>query len=83
MKKIVFGILVSVLMIGSVLASAAVIEKMDVLNDGKISVTISIGDYQIESTEQGVEVNIEDFGHYLIAGKPNLPTKIFSIAIIF
>ena len=81
MKKIVFGILVSIIMIGSVLASATVTEKMDVLKDGKISAKISIGDYQLESTEQGCEVTVEDFGHYLIAGKPNLPTKIFSIAI--
>ena len=81
MKKIVLGILVSMLMIGSVLASAAVTEKMDISTNGKISATISIGDFQIESTDQGYEVNVEDFGHYLIAGKPNLPTKIFSIAI--
>ncbi|MCK4996163.1 MAG: hypothetical protein KAR55_04670, partial [Thermoplasmatales archaeon] len=91
MKKIVYGIFVSMLMIGSVLASAAVIEnEIDVkeektglfeIEDGEISATISVGSYEIESTEQGDEISVEDFGRLLIPGKPNVPSRIFSIAI--
>ena len=49
--------------------------------DGEISVTIPIGSYEIKNTDQGQEVNIENFGHLLIPGKPYLPSKIFAIAI--
>jgi len=90
MSKIVFGILVSMLMIGSVLTSATVVENdrylkggknLFEIDDGEISVTIPIGNYEIKSTEQGDEIYVENFGSLLIPGKPNLPSKIFSIAI--
>jgi hypothetical protein len=55
----------------SVLASA---------NEG-ISVTIPIGAYQIKETPQGHQISVEDFGLLLVPGKPNLPSKIFAIAI--
>jgi hypothetical protein len=91
MKKIVFGILVSMLMIGSVLASATIVENevelkeektsLFEIEDGEISATIAIGNYEIENTEQGDEIFVENFGHLLIPGKPNVPSRIFSIAI--
>jgi hypothetical protein len=92
MKKIVFGILVSMLMIGSVFAGANVVELKKVeqikdkisffnIEDGEITVTIPIGAYEIKETVQGDEIYVEDFGHLLKPGKPNLPSKIFSIAI--
>ena len=91
MKKIVFGILVSMLMIGSVLASATIVENevelkeektsLFEIEDGEISATIAVENYEIESTEQGDEISVEDFGHLLIPGKPNVPSRIFSIAI--
>ncbi len=49
--------------------------------DEKISVTIPIGAYEIKDTEQGQEIFLDDFGRLLIPGKPNLPSKIFAIAI--
>jgi len=91
MRKTIFGILVSMLMIGSVLASATVVEnKVDLkdvktnffeIEDGEISVTMPIGSYEIKQTDQGDYVSVEDFGRLLIPGKPELPTKIYAIAI--
>ena len=81
MKKIVFGILVSMLMIGSVLASATVVQNNIEFEDGEIVTSIPVGSYEIESTDQGDYITVEDFGRYLVPGKPELPTKIFAIAI--
>jgi hypothetical protein len=49
--------------------------------DGEISVTIPIGTYEIQDTEGGQEIFLEDFGRLLVPGKPNLPSKIFAVAI--
>jgi hypothetical protein len=49
--------------------------------DGEVSVTIPVGAYQIKDTEQGLKVFVENFGRLLVPGKPNLPSKIFAIAI--
>ena len=59
------------LMIHSVVVSA----------DEGISVTIPVGAYEIKETEQGQEVFVENFGRLLVPGKPNLPSKIFAVAI--
>jgi hypothetical protein len=73
------------LMVGSVVAGATVnINGETVLfdiEDGIISVTITVGTYEIESSEQGDEIYVENFGRLFIPGKPNLPSRIFSIAI--
>jgi hypothetical protein len=49
--------------------------------DGQISVTIPVGIYDVRQTAEGQEVFVEDFGRLLVPGKPNLPSKIFAIAI--
>jgi len=49
--------------------------------ENKISVKISLGDLEIQTTEQGDELYLENFGKLLVAGKPDIPSKIFSIAI--
>jgi hypothetical protein len=49
--------------------------------DEEISVTIPIGTYEIQDTEGGQEIFLENFGRLLVPGKPNLPSKIFAIAI--
>jgi hypothetical protein len=49
--------------------------------DGQISVTIPVGIYDVRQTAEGQEVFVEDFGRLLIPGKPNLPSRIFAIAI--
>jgi hypothetical protein len=81
MKRVVIGILISMLMIGSALTSATMQKKDIEFKDGEITVSIPIGNYEIENKGEGVEIKVDNFGHYLISGKPNLPTKIFSIAI--
>jgi hypothetical protein len=81
MKRVVIGIFLSMLMIGSVLTSATIVKNETEFNDGVIKVTIDIGDYEINNIGDQVEVKVDDFGHYKVSGKPDLPAKIFSIAI--
>jgi len=45
------------------------------------SVSIPVGSYDIEYVEQGQELSVDNFGRLLVPGKPNLPSKIFAIAI--
>jgi hypothetical protein len=47
----------------------------------QISVPVPIGSYDIEYVEQGHKLSVDDFGRLLVPGKPNLPSKIFAIAI--
>ncbi len=77
MKKIV-GIFVCMLMICSVLVGANSISKA---KDGTINVNISVGTYKITKTGQTHEISVENFGRLLVPGKPDLPSKIFSVAI--
>ena len=49
--------------------------------DGTIKVTIPVGEYEIKKSRNGDELFVEDFGHLLVSGKPNMPSKIVSIAI--
>ena len=85
MKKIILGFLVSMLMLGSVLASGTVVHNEEAeanfIEDGEIVTSIPVGNYEIESTDQGDIVTVEDYGRLLVPGKPDLPTKIFAIAI--
>jgi len=83
MKKFVVGILVCMLLTSGVLASASVINNKIETTEvyGEISVAIPVGDYKIENTGQGNYISAGGFGQLLVPGKPNLPSKIFSIAI--
>ncbi len=49
--------------------------------DEEVSVTIPIGMYELKATAQGHEIFIENFGRLFVPGKPDLPSKIFAIAI--
>ena len=44
-------------------------------------ISIPVGAYTIEDAEQGQQVSIENFGRRLVPGKPDLPSKIFALAI--
>jgi hypothetical protein len=83
MKKII-GIFVCMLMMGSAVFGAIAAIKStqgsDIL-DNTITVHIPVGSYSITNIKKGHEVTIEEYGRLLIPGKPNLPSKIFSIAI--
>ena len=81
MKKHIIGIFVCVLMIGSVLTSAAMNVEQDLIEEGKISVIVAVESYDVKLSDLGDEVLVENFGRLLVPGKPNLPSKIFTIAI--
>jgi hypothetical protein len=72
-KKFGIGVacFIMVLMMSGVVVSA----------DQEISVIIPIGTYEIKDTEYGQKLSVENFGRLLVPGKPNLPSKIFAIAI--
>ncbi|HWR26851.1 MAG TPA: C25 family cysteine peptidase [Candidatus Thermoplasmatota archaeon] len=83
MKKII-GIFVCMLMISGALASATNLledKKASNVDAGTITITIPVGSYQVIKEKQGYEITIDNFGRLLSPGKPNLPSKIFSIAI--
>ncbi len=73
--------LIAVLMTVSVITGAVTGRADLVLQDGTISQAIPIGTYEIRQTADGQEVYVEDFGRLLVPGKPNLPSRIFAIAI--
>jgi hypothetical protein len=47
----------------------------------RLSVTIPTDAYDLVSTERGSDVLVEDFGRLLVPGKPDLPSRVFSIAV--
>ena len=47
----------------------------------QLSVIIPVGAYEIQDVKGEQEVYVEDFGRLLVPGKPNLPSKIFALAI--
>jgi hypothetical protein len=73
--------LIAVLIIGGSVLSAGTGMGAVILQDGTISLTIPVGTYDIRQTVEGQEIYVEDFGRLLVPGKPNLPSKIFAIAI--
>jgi hypothetical protein len=85
MKKIVFGILVSMLMLGSFLASGTGImnesEKTNSSEFIQIEASIVVESYEILSNDAGDYLSADNFGRLLISGKPNIPSKIYAIAI--
>jgi hypothetical protein len=83
LKKIV-GVFICTLMISSVLVSAtAQNDNTQAIGtqNGTILVKIPTGKLLVSKTAQGSDITIENYGRLLIPGKPNLPAKIFSIAI--
>ena len=85
MKKIVFGILVSMLMLGSVLASGTgvtnISENTNKSEFNQIVTSIVVESYEIERSDIGDYLSADNFGRLLIPGKPNIPSKIYAIAI--
>ncbi|HUU82100.1 MAG TPA: C25 family cysteine peptidase [Phycisphaerae bacterium] len=48
---------------------------------GSVRVAIPVGPYTIAETDKGQRITVEGFGSLLVPGKPQLPSKIFAIAI--
>jgi hypothetical protein len=65
-------LLITILMASSLVASA---------DDGEIRVAIPIGSYELEGSPEGQDLSVDNFGRLLVPGKPNLPSKIFALAI--
>ena len=89
MKKI-FGVLICfMLMFSGILASASFIKKYGdikenesmIYEEGVVSSVFVIEDFEMTKRDGGDYIILEDYGHYLIPGKPNLPSRIFTIAI--
>jgi hypothetical protein len=83
MKKIA-GIFICMLLISGALVSAhSLINNQNTqgFDYHTLTVTIPVETYDIIKEKDGYQVSIENFGRLLIAGKPDLPAKIFSIAI--
>ncbi len=78
MIKKIIGILLCMLMLSSVWVSAS---NSSAANSGVITVNIPVGSYTIDKTVQGELISVSGFGRLLVPGEPNLPSKIFSIAI--
>jgi hypothetical protein len=49
--------------------------------DDAITVNIPVGAYEIKKINQRDEISVENYGRLLVPGKPNLPSRIFSVAI--
>ncbi len=89
MRKIIGVSIGFLLLISSVLASATFIEKNlntneienIIFEEDVIISTFIIPDFKIDKRATDDYIILEDFGHYLVPGKPNLPSKIFTIAI--
>ena len=48
---------------------------------GTVTVKVPAGFYDIQSGDEGYYVSVDGFGRLLVPGKPDLPSRIFSIAI--
>lgn len=80
-KEFKGALLFLVLAVGCVVVTASAWGYQPVLTPGEISVAIPIGTYEIRASATGDEIYINDFGRLMVPGTPNLPSKIFSIAI--
>jgi hypothetical protein len=72
---------ITILLISAVMLSFGGILGAGQAAAEQISVPVPIGSYDIEYVEQGHKLSVDDFGRLLVPGKPNLPSKIFAIAI--
>jgi len=86
---LILAVLFSMLMICTVFPNIYASENINSIeqigyfnmSEDTISVTLDIGTYKIENTEQGQEISVDNLGRLLVPGKPNLPSKIFAVAI--
>ncbi len=77
--KILLVLIISGLFLGGTFASAQL--KTEDESDNKITIEFNVDYYELESIKGYDELKAENFGRLLVPGKPNLPSKIFAIAI--
>ena len=75
------GFLAAMLMLLGSTASADPRGDSEASQYETVTVTIPIGAYEINRVDDGYDISVEGFGRLLVPGKPNLPSRIFSIAI--
>jgi hypothetical protein len=83
MKKII-GIFICMLMMTGTLvgASSTPTDNHEIITQaGNLTVQIPVSTYTINQVASGQEISIQGYGHLAIPGEPNLPSKIFSIAL--
>ncbi len=88
-SQIILAVLFSMLMVGTVIPNVYASENKEPfeeigyfdIGDDIISLTVPIGTYEIKNTVQGQEISVDNLGRLLVPGKPNLPSKIFAVAI--
>ena len=78
MAKKILGVLFCMLMVSSVFVG---VNNASTPRTGTVRVNIPVGSYTIEKTVQGDLISVDGFGRLLTPGKPNLPSRTFSIAI--
>jgi hypothetical protein len=71
-----FIIIFIIILCASLFAAGAVWAETQTL-----TVDIPIGDYHIETVKGQTDISVDGFGRNLIPGVPNLPSKIFAVAI--
>jgi len=83
----IIAVLIGMLLIGSAIVHASIYKdltsEIKQLPDqtGIVSVTLPFESYDITNTDVGQKISVENLGRLLIPGKPNLPSKIYAIAI--
>ena len=81
-KGLVYSSALVFFLVSSVLASANLESEVDKsFIEKTISITITPEMYTIQDLDQSDYISIEGFGRLLVPGKPNLPSKIFTIAL--
>jgi hypothetical protein len=75
-KIITYGIMISLLSL--TFANITVIADS---NEEKITYKVHVDSFDIIDSENGQEIIADGFGRLLIPGNPNIPSKIFSLAI--
>jgi len=85
MKKLLVVVVLCVIVLSSTIpyTQASGQSNTQTVEDknGTIRIHIPIGTLTHQKTSNGDEIACDDFGRHLVPGKPDLPSKIFSIAI--
>jgi hypothetical protein len=81
--KTMLVIFTAILFLSSVFMNATANEHMKEVStiDGTVSITMPMGTYTIKKTDNGDKISVTNYGRLLIPGKPNVPSKIFAVAI--
>jgi Peptidase family C25/Propeptide_C25 len=90
-NEVIFSLLLIIILITNIFSYAYAYENKPILQDNEtaffginkdtITITVSLESCDIKNNEKGQELFVENFGRLPVPGKPNLPSKIFAVAI--